>query len=512
MPKTAIISATSGKEIEAKNKYWLLVASGSAMVVIGWFLPWFVSSYSGVGYSPMDVVVSVPQGIAEVGVYVMAACMLAVVVLILLERFLREPVDRRAIWRAGLSGLGLVAALVVWSSADIFKIATDFGSIKRAPITNSAVWMTFFGYATLFLTFSLRGWVRRHPNVILAIVAGLFAVLFPFMFHQAVDLIYWAAADLAIYTLLGLGLNVVVGFAGLLDLGYAAFFAIGAYTCASFASPAHNLHWPFWIIIFVGAAVASLFGAILGAPTLRLRGDYLAIVTLGFGEIVPDLATNNVFNVTGGPNGISNIDPTKLPNGALFQPQHYYWALLLMVALSIIALRNLERSRIGRAWVALREDEVAAAATGINTTSTKLLAFSIGASVSGFAGAFYGAMISIVSPTDFGFSVSVTVLSAVVLGGLGNITGVLIGAFTLTFIIYWALPNMQDWMTTFGSHTGATFLGNIHYSDYTFVVYGLALIGTMLIRPGGILPSRARRVEFAKGISDEAVSDVVGTT
>ena len=206
------------------------------------------------------------------------------------------------------------------------------------------------------------------------------------MFHQAPDFVRWAAQSLAVYLLLGLGLNVVVGFAGLLDLGYAAFFAIGGYTAGSLASPTHNVHISLFLIIFICAAVAAAFGAILGAPTLRLRGDYLAIVTLGFGEIVPDLAQNNVFGLTNGANGISGIDSPHIgPINFGLNAEWFYWAILLVMVIVVILLRNIYSSRLGRAWVALREDEVAAAATGINTTSTKLLAFAIGASEIGRA-------------------------------------------------------------------------------------------------------------------------------
>ncbi len=252
------------------------------------------------------------------------------------------------------------------------------------------------------------------------------------------------------------------------------------------------------MLIFLGAAIASMFGAVLGAPTLRLRGDYLAIVTLGFGEIIPDLATNNVFNLTGGPNGISGIDQPHY--GFLdfsASPRWYYWALLLVFVAVIVLLRNIERSRVGRAWVALREDEVAAAATGINTTTTKLLAFAIGASVSGLAGAFYGSIVSIVSPDDFSFSVSIAVLSIIVLGGIGNIAGVILGSFILTFVIFWVLPNMNEWSTTLSQTVHVPAIANIDFSSYTYIIYGVALILMMLLRPGGLLteprsPHRAR--------------------
>jgi branched-chain amino acid transport system permease protein len=271
------------------------------------------------------------------------------------------------------------------------------------------------------------------------------------------------------------------------------------------------------VLIFLGAAVAGLFGAILGAPTLRLRGDYLAIVTLGFGEIVPDMARNNLFGKTGGPNGLSGVDSPTFPThghpwydfgifGA--NPRPYYWTILVLIAGVVILLRNVERSRLGRAWVAIREDEVAASATGINTVSTKLLAFAIGAAVSGFAGAFFGAMLGTVTADNFAFAVSITALTTVVLGGIGNITGVVVGAVLVSFVIFWVLPELQGWMGTVGNNIGVPALGNVQYSDYKFVVYGVILISIMLLRPSGLLPSRARKVELETGTESEPLAAV----
>jgi branched-chain amino acid transport system permease protein len=265
------------------------------------------------------------------------------------------------------------------------------------------------------------------------------------------------------------------------------------------------------VLIFLGAAIASMFGAVLGAPTLRLRGDYLAIVTLGFGEIIPDLANNNALNLTGGANGLSGIDQPHLgPFDFSTSPRWYYWSLLIVVIAVVVLLRNIERSRVGRAWVALREDEVAAAATGINTTTTKLLAFAIGASVSGFAGAFYGSLVTIVSPDDFSFSVSIAVLSIIVLGGIGNITGVILGSFILTFVIFWVLPNMNEWSATLSQTVHVPAIANINLSNYTYIIYGVALILMMLLRPGGLLPSRARRIELESSGESESLAAVQG--
>ena len=256
----------------------------------------------------------------------------------------------------------------------------------------------------------------------------------------------------------------VVGFAGLLDLGYAAFFAIGSYTYGMLASAQlisspihHSVHVPFWIALFIGMFVAAGAGALLGAPTLRLRGDYLAIVTLGFGEIVPRFF-RNMRDWTSGVNGISALDVPTLPfwitgpwastqlaiehnfRFVSFNPTAWYVLIVILIFVSVIGVNNLYRSRLGRAWMAVREDETAAAAMGVNTVNTKLLAFAIGASFSGFAGAFSGAKLSLVTPDSFTFIVSITILSMVVLGGMGNIPGAMIGALLLYSILYYFLP------------------------------------------------------------------------
>ena len=244
-----------------------------------------------------------------------------------------------------------------------------------------------------------------------------------------------------LFVLLSLGLNIVVGYAGLLDLGYVAFYAVGAYVYALLASPHFGLHLPFWVILPIGAAVACVAGVILGAPTLRLRGDYLAIVTLGFGEIVR-IFMNNLsapVNLTNGPKGINRIDSFQigpvnfsstdtLAGLAFSGPIKYYYFLLLVLLAVIVINRRLQDSRIGRAWVAIREDEVAAKASGINTRNIKLLAFAMGASFGGIAGGMFAAMQTFVSPESFVLNESIMVLAMVVLGGLGNSWGVIAGA------------------------------------------------------------------------------------
>ncbi len=296
-------------------------------------------------------------------------------------------------------------------------------------------------------------------------------------------------ANAGTFILLALGLNVVVGFAGLLDLGYAAFFAIGSYSYAMLASPQFGVHVPFWIMLFVAAAIAAVFGILLGAPTLRLRGDYLAIVTLGFGEIVPQTFLN-LSQYTNGPNGINSLDPPSLFGHRFgFSATPYYYVSLGLIVLAVFLVTNLQRSRLGRSWIAIREDELAARHMGINTTNAKLSAFAIGASFSGLAGVAYAAKLDLVSPDQFGFNVSVLVLSMLVLGGMGNVAGVIAGSFVLSALNSFVLPQS----TTIAHSLG---FASVDFTNYRFALYGGILIAMMLFRPEGLLPSRARKAEL----------------
>ena len=305
-----------------------------------------------------------------------------------------------------------------------------------------------------------------------------------------------------LYILLALGLNIVVGFAGLLDLGYIAFYAVGAYTYALLASPQFGLHLPFWVILPIGALVAAFFGVILGAPTLKLRGDYLAIVTLGFGEIIRILLNNlsQPVNITNGPRGIGGIDPFRVGEFSFARaetvlgldfsgPIKYYYLLLGMLLAIIVVNIRLQNSRIGRAWEAIREDEIAARASGINTTQVKLLAFAMGATFGGVAGGMFSAIQSFISPESFVLVESVMVLSMVVLGGMGNIWGVILGAVLLSF-----LPELlrygAGWLD---EHAG------MQLPDpeiLRMLIFGLALVLIMLFRPAGLLPSAVRKREL----------------
>ena len=314
-------------------------------------------------------------------------------------------------------------------------------------------------------------------------------------------------ATAGIFVLLAVGLNVVVGLAGLLDLGYAAFFAIGAYTYGFAASSFSNNHIPFWPMLLVGAVVAAVFGILLGAPTLRLRGDYLAIVTLGFGEIVP-IVFRNGGDITNGTNGIAGIDRPTVPpvtigdttfniifNAA--NPLSYYVTMAIIITLVLILVYRLQDSRLGRAWQAIREDELAAASNGVNTVTTKLLAFALGATTSGFAGVFSASKLLFVSPDQFGFTVSFTVLAMVVLGGMGNSIGVAVGAF----ILYIIQAVLLKQLTQFFQPLDIPIVSDIDFVQYQFLLYGIALVAMMLLRPEGLFPSRqrARELHTAEG-------------
>lgn len=362
---------------------------------------------------------------------------------------------------------------------------------------------------------------RRHQSTTILVSMAIVAILMP----QIATLPFlqgfgtqndWVGgfADAGVFVLLAVGLNVVVGFAGLLDLGYAAFFAIGAYTYAYGASTFTGLQTPFWIMLVIGALVAAVFGVMLGAPTLRLRGDYLAIVTLGFGEIVPVVALN-ADTYTRGTNGIVGLaQPSAygLFGVSLFpitDPFPWFFTVLGIVTVAFMILYRLQDSRLGRAWVAIREDELAASSMGINTISTKLLAFAIGASTSGLGGVFYASKLGVVDPTQFHFDVSFTVLAMVVLGGMGNIWGVAIGAFVIFEIQHQGLKQLGAFIQSLNVPAfqlpvvGTIDLASFNFLKFQFLLYGLALVAMMLLRPEGLFPSRRRRIELHESDEEE---------
>ncbi|HZZ45967.1 MAG TPA: branched-chain amino acid ABC transporter permease [Pseudonocardia sp.] len=317
-------------------------------------------------------------------------------------------------------------------------------------------------------------WVAYGALLLLAIVApspAIGAIMAPYSDWTSV-----LFDPIGVYVLLAIGLNIVVGHAGLLDLGYVAFYAIGAYTWASLGIKFGFLFWP---TLVIGVAFAAVSGVILGAPTLRLRGDYLAIVTLGFGEIVRITANNT--EAIGGARGLTPVPHPPPFFGVEFglDPLPYYYLILAAIVLAIVFSHRLTDSRVGRAWTAIREDEDAAELTGVPTFRFKLLAFAIGAMFGGLAGVLWAGKILYIEPPNFPFVLSATILAAVLLGGAGNLAGVVLGAF----LIAW-LPER--------------FRG---FADYRIMVFGAVLVIMMALRPQGLLPSRQRRAELASGES-----------
>jgi branched-chain amino acid transport system permease protein len=340
-----------------------------------------------------------------------------------------------------------------------------------------------------------------------------------------------------IFTMMAVSLNVVVGYAGLLDLGYVAFYAIGAYTVAVFASTQFGgsneaprtirfgaiapetlpgIHISIWLLLLVAAVTTAVLGVLIGLPTLRLRGDYLAIVTLGFGEILPQVARNGDdflgtgFNLTGGSSGITPIDPPgfgKAINDVLpFLPENFrtadnsarlfYWTALALLVLTIFCCLRLRDSRLGRAWVAIREDETAAAAMGIPLMRTKTWAYAVGAFFGGLAGGFFASFKSSAFDSDFFFQLSIFILCMVILGGMGNIWGVIVGALFLGYLDRYGL-------NTLGSDINSRFGTQFDIPKYTFLIFGIILLITMLFRPEGLFPEARRKAELTEALDEE---------
>jgi branched-chain amino acid transport system permease protein len=342
------------------------------------------------------------------------------------------------------------------------------------------------------------------------LVAAL--LVYPFLDAWLVAHTIHAVTDAMIYVLLALGLNIVVGYAGLLDLGYAAFFAIGAYTMALLnspvlGSPLYGHGWSFWVVIWIAAAVSALLGVVIGAPTLRVRGDYLAIITLAFGEIIP-VAIRNLgditieiagwrpverLNLTGGENGVNPVGRPHFP-GVAFETDFIPWYFLILIigALSVWAMSRMRDSRLGRAWMAIREDETAADCMGVSPIKTKLLAFGLGASFSGFAGSFYAAKLQAITPGAFEFNVSIMLLCMVVLGGMGSIKGVILGGMLITLFDRILLSQMTFGVRAVGRAVGSPLLAAVDLTLWRWFFFGLGLVIIMLVRPEGLAGRRVR--------------------
>jgi branched-chain amino acid transport system permease protein len=365
---------------------------------------------------------------------------------------------------------------------------------------------------------TLAGTPRSWRDIAIFVGILIFLLAFPFI-DQALGLqLLGALLPIGIYALLAMGLNIVVGYAGLLDLGYAAFFAIGAYTVGFLTSPASvfvRAGWippffqQFWPALVIAFIVAAIFGVLLGAPTLRLRGDYLAIVTLGFGEIVPNFFLNAV-PLTGGTRGINPI--AKPPTIGPFDfgqtaQRNWYWLILAVGLFSIFIILRLYNSRLGRSWQAVREDELAASSMGIDLTRTKLWAFALGASFSGFAGSLFSSAFQYVHPSQFEFTLSILILSAVILGGIGNVFGAVIGAVLIGSFDRILADRLTGPLNAFGEQIGSDWLANHNVGEDRYLVFGLALVLMMLLRPGGLFPSKQRAAEMQPEDQDITVQE-----
>ena len=410
----------------------------------------------------------------------------------------------------------------------------------------------------------VRTWPRTHRfgKYVLPLTLLAIFILYPFYFDlpgistltlDILGLKLDIAFVMAVYVMLALGLNIVVGYAGLLDLGYVAFYALGAYTVGWFASdrfadsvnfhfgssaPAGlpGIHLNFWLVILLAGCIAALAGVIIGWPTLRLRGDYLAIVTLGFGEIIPDIFRNadalpvpsglqstppfvgfTDFNFTDGVRGVRLLDRPGFggAGAAIGLPERFtsidlkpwYLAIVALALLVVLANLRLRSSKMGRAWVAIREDEVAASAMGIPLMRTKLWAYGIGAVFGGFAGAIYGSFIGSIFPTSFFFNISVLILCMVIVGGMGNVYGVVLGAILLEYLNLAGLDKIGQRI-----NEGLDTLGlsaTVDIPKYKFLLFGILLVVMMLFRPEGLIPSARRKAEFKEEGPEAVAYDVV---
>ncbi len=353
----------------------------------------------------------------------------------------------------------------------------------------------------------MMNFINKQNRYVVIAVSALFLLVLPLVLQQGGNAWVRIADAALLYVLLALGLNIVVGYAGLLDLGFVAFYAIGAYMFGLLGSPhltdtfawigkafPAGLHLPLWIVIPAGAALAGIFGILLGAPTLKLRGDYLAIVTLGFGEIIRVFLNNldHPVNITNGPKGLNQIDsihfwglnlgrPLEIFGFTIASVSLYYYLFLGLVLVSIVICHRLQLSRIGRAWMAIREDEIAAKAMGINTRNMKLLAFGMGATFGGVSGSMFAAFQGFVSPESFSLMESVMIVAMVVLGGIGHLPGVILGAILLS-----ALPEVLRYVA---GPLQAMTDGRLDSAILRQLLIAVAMISIMLIRPRGLWPT-----------------------
>jgi branched-chain amino acid transport system permease protein len=381
--------------------------------------------------------------------------------------------------------------------------------------------------------------VRESPYAWLVPAVIALGILYPFIEEQLQELpligdfmpTTGTLVVMIAFTMMAVGLNIVVGYCGLLDLGYVAFYAVGAYTAGwlasqhfeqvsfHFGSSVNNdqvgIHLSMWIILILAGLLTMVAGILIGLPTLRLRGDYLAIVTLGFGEIVPQVVRNGDnfggFNLTAGTYGISPIDAVGFPVlSAIGLPENfqtsdnrerwYYLIAFLLLLITVFCSVRLRDSRLGRAWIAIREDETAAGAMGIPLMRTKTWAYALGALFGGIAGAYYASFKSGAFPADFYFNISVFLLCMVILGGMGSIWGVTVGGMILAYLNFSGLSTIGSKIQSAGLDFDPT--------KYQFGIYGIIIVLMMLFRPAGLIPERRHKIELEEGVHDTPFYDV----
>lgn len=397
-----------------------------------------------------------------------------------------------------------------WFSYAVALGAMVIATLLVALIPHS-VWAFLSFVASLILIFYLP-----MSNKIKGVFLGLGVLILMPMIGTYNQYYMDVATQVGIYVALALGLNVVVGFAGLLDFGYVAFYATGAYLYAIFASTQasnfiHFVNFPlsgewFWVFLPLSLIAAAIVGILLGLPALRLRGDYLAIVTLGFGEIIRIIMNNldKPINITNGPKGITPIQPPELFGFTLNKSIHYYFIVIAIVLFVIFVTRRLEHSRFGRAWAAIREDEVAARAMGIPLLRTKLMAFAIGASFAGAMGVLFAAKQTFVDPSSFTFMESIGVLAMVILGGMGSIPGVIVGATAVTMLQLQVLKSFSEFLAQLRDSGVLNIPNQLEPAKFERLVFGLILVLSMIFRPQGIIPSKRREMELTGNDVPEA--------
>jgi branched-chain amino acid transport system permease protein len=454
------------------------------------------------------------------------------------------PVDRRSEFDRQLRHRGIRGGIAALAAMVLVVIFSGF--------TTSLIVA-----ALVFLVLYAVPWdLIRYGKYVVTGAAIVLAILYPYYQDSLFEIPLFGpfpsvdtAVTMTIYIMMAIGLNIVVGYAGLLDLGYVAFYAMGAYTAAWFASPhfgesvgnvhigsvgvnpeAAGFHVSIWVVLLLAGIFTGIIGVLIGLPTLRLRGDYLAIVTLGFGEIMPQIARNGDnlfgtgFNLTNGAQGINPIDPPGFGatlSAWLGLPEDYlsfnstflgkeiggievfYWTALALLLFTVFCSVRLRDSRLGRAWIAIREDETAAAAMGVPLMRTKTWAYAAGAFFGGIAGAYYASFKGGTFPDDFFFNISVFILCMVILGGMGNVWGVIVGGGFLAYL-------NQEGLGNIGAEINETFGTNIDVPLYQYGIFGAILVLVMLFKPEGLIPSARRKAEFEIGVADTPLYDSRG--